>query len=120
MPELGFPQLRTRNASAGPDEGARGLDAVDDGVLVVGEVHRGQPLHRVHRQLHGLLGGERVWWGLAGKHAGGQADGGEQENNQHHTGDAVSTWTMEGFVHTSSDINTVYACHRDTFDLPKN
>lgn len=58
-----------------PDEGAWGLDAVDDGVLVVGEQHRGLTLNRIHRQLHRLLGENRVRRRLTGQHVWRQADG---------------------------------------------
>lgn len=70
-----------------PDEGARGLDAVDDGVLVVGEEPRSQNLHRIHRQLHHLLRGERVRRRLTGQHGGGQAGGWGQREGQRGGGD---------------------------------
>lgn len=59
-----------------PDEGARGLDALDDRVLVVGEGGRGVALHCVHGQPHRLLGGDWLRRRLAGQHAGRQAEGG--------------------------------------------
>lgn len=69
-----------------PDEGTRGLDALDDGVLVVGKGRWGVALHGVHLQPHHLLGGEWLRRCLAGQHAGRQAgareSGGKKERNE--------------------------------------